>query len=207
MARLEQGTRYAMDTEDTFLFLFTHFAKHYSTAGIGCRHVVDLWVYLRAHPEMDQARIRQAMERMKLWKFYQNILKTTVVWFEGAEPDEMTDFITKWIFSNGSWGSAVNAALSRGVRDMGKSGNAVQSWVLYIWRYIFPKRIYMQERYTVLKKAPWLLPVMWCVRFADKLMSVRTLWSKHSKKLKILTREKLETRKHMMEYVGLDSDE
>jgi len=61
-AHAQIGTRYAMDEENTFAYLFTHFSKHYSGAGIGCRHVVDLWVYLRSHPHMDEAKLDEVLD-------------------------------------------------------------------------------------------------------------------------------------------------
>ncbi len=205
-AQVKEGTRYAMDDEHTFAFLLTHFAKHYSRAGIGCRHMVDLWVYLRNHPAMDQTYLRSVLKKLRLWEFYQNICRLLAVWFEEEEPDERGEFMTQVIFSNGSWGSSLNAALNDGVRDMGKSGSALHSRIKYLTRRLFPGVMYFKNRYPVLDRHPWLLPVMWCVRLIEKLMS-RSVLRKHSRQLSLLKKDELERRKKMLEYVGLDGDE
>lgn len=206
-AKVKDGTRYAMDEENTFAFLFTHFSRHYSEAGIGCRHVVDLWVYLRSHPEMDEAYLRTVLEKLNLWEFYQNIRRLIAVWFEGEAPDDKSDFIAQTIFSNGSWGFSGNATLSKGVRDMEKSGSVVISRIKYIWRCLFPGIMRIRNQYPILRKQPWLLPVMWFVRLFDKLVLKRSIFRKHRRQLLLLNREKLKSRKEMLEYVGLIGDE
>ena len=40
----KNGFCYAMSERDEFMFVFSHFVKHYRDSGIGCRHVTDLWV-------------------------------------------------------------------------------------------------------------------------------------------------------------------
>ena len=37
--------RHEMSPEDTFVFLFTHFAKHYRDQGVGMKYVVDFYVF------------------------------------------------------------------------------------------------------------------------------------------------------------------
>jgi len=206
-AQANEDTRYAMDAEHTFAFLFTHFARHYASAGIGCRHVVDLWVYLRSHSQMDEAYLAAVLKKLDLWEFYQNIRKVIAVWFEEAEPDEKSDFITNIIFSNGSWGSSGNAALSDGVWNMRKSDSAVKIRLQYIWHLFFPNIGSLEGKYCVLQKHPWLLPAVWCVRLLRKLGSVRTVWSKHRNNILLLNSEKLASRKEMLAYVGLIDDE
>lgn len=202
-----QGTKYAMDEENTFAFLFTHFARHYSSAGIGCRHVVDLWVYLRSHPKMDETYLKTIMLKLNLWEFYQNIRRLIAVWFEDAALDEKSEFISNIIFSNGSWGSADNATLNSGVWNMGKSGSAFRIRAKYIWRLLFPDVMSLKEKYPILQKHSWLLPAVWCVRGLRKIVSVRSIWAKHSRTVHMLNKEKLADRKEMLQYVGLIPDE
>lgn len=206
-ARIQSGSRYAMSVEDTFVFLFAHFAKHYSAAGVGCRHVADLWVYLRSHPAMDEAYLCAELGKLNLWKFYLNTRRLIAVWFEGEAPDARTDFMSEVIFANGSWGHAENRMLTRGVQDMGKSGSAAASRLKYLWRCAFPQRRDMLRQYPILTKRPNLLPLMWAVRLPGKLLRLPSLWRKHRKKLGKLNRDALDTRKRDLEYVGLMDEE
>ncbi len=198
-------TCYAMTAEDEMVYLFTHFAKHYRDGGIGCRHVVDLWVFLRAHPELDEAAVCAQLERLQLRTFYENIRRLLGVWFEGEPSDEKTDYITDFIFSSGSWGKKEIHIISLGVRDYtGKHDGRVARWN-YLVRLAFPGVDILKDKYTILKKAPWMLPLVWIYRAFYKLFSLRERETRniHRDTLKILSPEKVTNRQQALEYVGL----
>lgn len=90
--------RFKMSTEDEFIYIFTHFAKHYREAGANIRYVLDLWIYLKSNPNIDEAYIVSQLEKLMLDKFYQNIIKTIDVWFNDAKSDRVTDLITESLF-------------------------------------------------------------------------------------------------------------
>ena len=102
LATVKNGTRYAMTPEDEWIFLFTHFAKHYRDGGIGCRHVVDLWVYLRANPNLDEVYVTAELKKLQLLDFYENICRLMSVWFEDAQTDDKIEYISEYIFSSGN---------------------------------------------------------------------------------------------------------
>jgi len=206
-AKVERGTRYKMDEINTFAYQFAHFATHFASAGIGCRHVVELWVYLRSHPHMDMMRLESIVKKLNLWKFYLNIQKMLSVWFEGAETDEKTEFFTQFIFSNGSWGTMRNAVLSAGVKDMGKSDAAIKGRLMYVWHYIFPPVRHLKKRYPILNRAMFLIPVMWFVRLVVKTVSGPAVWRSHIRKLHMLNADGLKERREFLKYVGLHGGE
>ena len=203
----EVGMRYAMDDVNTFAFLFAHFTKHYTLAGIGCRHVVDLWVYLRSHPQMDQAYLRDVLEKMKLWDFYQSIRRLIAVWFEGEAPDEKTELIGQMIFANGSWGHMSDATLNKGVRYMGNTESAVVSRIRYVCHRLFPGVRQLRSQYAILYKLPWLLPAVWCIRLFRKTIMDKKSLRRNLRQLHLLKKKDLMERKAMMKYIGLDIDE
>lgn len=203
-AKKVAGSRWAMTDEDTFIFLFSHFAKHYRDGGIGCRHVVDLWVYLRAHPDLDMTRVAAGLEKLKLLQFYENIRRLIDVWFVGAQPDARSDFITEFIFASGSWGHMEQRVVSVGVRDMHRTGRAAEGRLRYLWRIAFPDLATLRSKYTVLQKAPWLLPVVWLIRPFYKLLFEFGSLARHKRAMENLTQEKIDTRHRMLNYVGLD---
>ena len=204
LARPAAGSRWAMTAEDTFVFLFTHFAKHYRDGGIGCRHVVDLWVYLRANPDLDWPRVYAGLERLKLREFYENIAHLMEAWFGGRKTDAKLDFITEFIFASGSWGRMEQRTASVGVRDMRRTGRAAEGRLRYFWRTAFPGVGVLRHKYTVLQKAPWLLPVVWLTRPFYKVLFERKSLDRHKRAMENLTQENLDTRHRMLNYVGLD---
>ena len=200
------GTRWEMTPEDTFVFLLAHFAKHFRDSGIGCRHVLDLWVYLRANPELDMGRILEALEKLKLREFYGNISRLLAVWFEGAQTDARTEFITEFIFASGSWGNMEQRVVSESVRHMQRTGSGAAGKLRYLLRLAFPGRDALQKRYTVLRKAPWLLPAVWLVRPVYKLLFERKSLKQHRSVMDAMSRDTLDTRRQLLQYVGLNEN-
>lgn len=203
-ATQKDGTRYSMTAEDEFVFLFTHFARHYRDSGIGCRHVVDLWVYLEANPGLDEERVKAELEKLQLLEFYENICRLMEVWFADAPTDEKTDFMTDFIFDSGSWGGAENRVLSVTVRDSKNSASGATGKLKYIGKTIFPSAEVLKFEYPILKKTRLVLPVIWCIRLVKKVLFERDAVERQRRSISVLTPEKLETRQQALNYVGLD---
>ncbi len=203
-AKQENGTRYAMTAEDELIFLFTHFAKHYRDGGIGCRYIADLWVYLQAHPELDEVYVEAQLQKLQLLEFYRNIRRVIEVWFEDASSDEKTDFITDFVFSGGSWGSAESKLISQTVRDSRYTPVSFSAKLVFLWKTAFPDIYALREKYPVLKKRPRLLPVVWLWRPFYKLLFERQALREQKRRLDLVTKEKLEDRQLALRYVGID---
>lgn len=103
LAKVRDGFRYAMTPEDEFIHMITHYSKHYLTGGIGCRHTLDLWVYLRIFPDMDEAYIRTQLSKLRLLEFYDNVCRLLKAWFEDGAEDDRTVLMTDFIFYGHSW--------------------------------------------------------------------------------------------------------
>ena len=203
-AKLLRGTQYTMTPEDEFIFLFTHFAKHYRDGGIGCRHVVDLWVFLRSHPELDLDYIQTELKKLQLLDFYRNIRRLISTWFEDQESDSRTDFLTEFIFASGSFGQIENRVLSRAVRDANHSVLGFSGKLLYLWQTAFPGIKILREKYTILKKHSYMLPLVWLIRpFYKVLFEWRSL-RQQQRNLAAFDEDGMENHQKMLHYVGLD---
>lgn len=196
------GTRYSMTEEDTFVYLFTHFSKHYRDGGIGCRHVLDLWVYLNAHPDMDRKDIRKKLESLQLWEFYENIRRLMGVWFCGEPENEKTSYISDFLFSSGSWGALDVKVLSEALRNSRQKGS--RSRLTYLWNRVFPKVWVLKREYPILNSAGVLLPVFWLIRPFHRLLAQPDLLKQQRKNLDTISARNLEARQKMLQYVGLD---
>lgn len=155
-----EGTRHFLTREDTFTYLFAHMAKHFRTSGIGSRHFLDLYVYRRAYPDLDEAAIRTAMARLQLLPFYENVCKLLSVWFGEAESDPVTDAITDYVFSGGSFGTLERSVLTQTAGER-KSASLL--------RMFFPDAKSLELRYPVLKKHPAVLPLVWVLRWWEAI--------------------------------------
>ena len=204
LARPAYGTRYEMAPEDEFVYLFTHFAKHYRDGGIGCRHVADLWMFLRSFPDLDEEDVERKLEKLCLGEFHRNMRRLMAVWFQDAPGDEKTDFMTDFIFSSGSFGTDLCRVQSRAVRDTRHAPRGVGGRLVYLWQTAFPGVPVLREKYRVLQKAPWLLPVVWVVRPFYKVLCEKGTIEKQRRNLRAVRPEELQTRQDALDYVGLD---
>lgn len=204
LARVRKGSRWAMTAEDELIYLFTHYAKHFRDGGIGCRHVADLWVYLRSVPEIDEAYVRRELEKFGLLRFYLHTRELISVWFEDAPETNMSDFLTELVFNSGSFGKADQRVISRAVRDKGHSILGINSRLLYLWQTAFPRADVLKDKYTVLKKAPWLLPAVWLVRPFYKLLFERDTLEEQERNLQALSENQVAARRAVLREIGLD---
>lgn len=203
-AQCTSGTRYCMTAEDTFVYLFTHFAKHYRDGGIGCRHVLDLWVYRQAYPNMNLEIVEQRLTELHLLAFYKNICTLMDVWFHDTLADEKTAHISDFVFSSGSWGTVDAKVLSESLRNSGQRCSSVSSKIRYLLRRIFPDVKVLKREYPILNKSCWLLPIAWLVRPIHKLLLQPKLLRQQKENLRSLSVDNLKARQQMLRYVGLD---
>lgn len=198
------GCRYDPTPEDTFLFLFTHFARHYRISGIGCRHVLDLYVYRRANPGLNERYIRDELTKLHLLIFYDNILRLLDVWFGAGESDAVTELITAFVFSGGNWGTMEAALYSRELKNAEKKGKVCGSGAHAMLQAIFPPLKYIQNRYPLLRRLPVLLPVMWVVRWLDVALFSRERMKKKMGILRDMDDQGILAHRQALEAVGLD---
>lgn len=164
LARQADNFRYEMRHEDNFIYIFTHYAKHYRDGGIGIRHITDIYVLSTAYPELDYNYIEEELKKLQLLEFYKNTKHTLDVWFDGDTPDAMSDFITSKIFGSGSYGTQNAKLLSAAVKTSGSDVNEANVKRSLLKSKLFPPHKVMAARYKCLEKHPSLLPLMWVVR-------------------------------------------
>lgn len=205
-AQLVEGTshRYAMTDERMLIYLFVHFTKHYAGAGIGIKHMVDLWVYTQKKPPLDRDYIEAELDKLGLLSFYRNVMHTLRTWFDDAEMTERDVFITDVIFQNGVFGNEENSAVAGLSQKMAREGRKNTKFRRML-ALVFPPYSSMKYIFPVLQKWPILLPVMWPVRILRTLLFRRRKISSELEGVQNLTDEKIIAYRQSMEYVGLDA--
>jgi len=195
--------RYGMDAEDEMIYLLTHFAKHYREAGIGIRHMVDLWVYRIHHPEIDEEYIRFELDKLQLLEFYENIVNTLCSWFEDSSGDEKTEFITQVIFTSGEYVRMYTANISNALKGT-KGGHSVQAVKQKrLFTALYPGDTVMKKEYPILLKYPFLLPFMLVARFFRKVLFEGKVRLYLTHRLKF-SADEVSGYQQSLNYVGLD---
>jgi hypothetical protein len=203
----QEGHKFAMNLEDEYAYVFSHMAKHFRICGIGVRHFVDLYVFHQKHPELDEKQLERIMRQLHMLDFYRNVRRTLEVWFEGREPDAVTDMITEYVFSSGSFGTMQNKVYFEELRKKnGQTEKIRHSKFRSFIDAIFPPLSLMQASYHVLFKCPVLFPLFWPVRWVDVLLHRRKNIGKRLKIVREMTDEKVMERVRVMNMMGVNFD-
>lgn len=208
-AKREESTssRYIMNKEDEFSFILTHFAGHYRRSGIGILHFLDLWLYLENNRDMNAEYLEKVLKELGLLDFYKNILKTLNVWFASGEEDDVTKLITKKIFSKGNLGETRIEAISDAARYARLNKGVKNTRLRSVARVLFPALMHMRIRHPILRKAPFLLPAVWVLRWFDILLFKKEAIAKKQTEMRSQTKENITKYLNELETVGLDFKE
>lgn len=193
------GFRYAMKPEDELIYLFCHFAKHYA-AGIGIRYVADLWMYLRNHPNLDNAYIDANLEKLELLGFYRNVKKLIAVWFEDDESDSKSEVMADYIFASGSTGTREDTAVSRILKNSKKSSMGRHFAHTFLC-FLFPSRLSVETTFPVVRKRKWLYAPMLIIRPFYRMFKDKNALKRWITVIKSYDAEKVDAKRLKLEFV------
>lgn len=196
-----EGAEHIFTDEDSFLYIFTHFAKHYRDGGIGLRHLTDLYVLFN-NTKLDLKYLESSLKKLQIYEFFNNVLSTLKFCFENGEESDITNKIINWVLEGGSYGLKSKYELAEATKNAVNSGknSAKHQTVLNVF---FPSVSIAKKRYPVLEKAPFLLPIIWVVRVFSALIFRRDNIKENNHKLKNVTDEAVKKYNHELEEVGL----
>lgn len=200
----ENSSAYHLTTEDHFIYLLVHFAKHYRYGSVTAKNICDFWVYRNAYPEMDEAYIQEQMQKLEMTEFYRNVLQLLDTWFEGSTPTDATERMTEAVFRGGVRNSEEVQMVFGVLRQEQETGSFEKRKRRLIWRRIFPSAQALYSRYPLLKKCPILLPFFWVVRWITALFCRPGKAIDSMKNLKNMDESQIESYKEDLRAVGLD---
>lgn len=156
--------RYRMSDEDAYVYLLTHFAKHFRDGGIGPRHFIDFFVY-RQKKELDAAYLDEQFDKLKLREFNDHLV-TAIDWlFANGAPDSVSEYLLERICHSGPYGDSELRRISAALKDQKRSGSFAAGYRRRLFGRFFPPLAAMQSMYPALKHRPFLLPFFWVARW------------------------------------------
>lgn len=147
-----------MSNEELYVYLLSHTAHHFATAGTGIKSVIDHYYIMKnLVPKCDNSVLEQYLTESGLKSFNESFTKLTKVWFMGEETDETTERMAEYIILSGAYGTDINFYVN-GILRISENKKD------YFKERLFPKYETMCYRYPVLKKHKVLLPAFWGIR-------------------------------------------
>ena len=161
---------YQMPDELFYFYHIAHMAKHFENGGCGIRPILDLWLLNRTGNA--EAKKRETLlGKGGLLKFAKAAEKLSRVWFDGAEPDALTEQMQAYILGGGVYGNHVNRVTVQQQKQGGR--------LRYALSKIFLSYDVLKFHYPILQKHRWLTPLMQVRRWCKLVFcghAKRTLW-------------------------------
>lgn len=200
------NSRYEFKPEDFYVYIFVHFTKHYRISGIGIKHILDLWVYAQAHPQVDWSYIHKILKQLNLYEFHHNVIDTLNVWFDNGEQNEKTSLITNVIFSSGQYGTLEMSNINLAIRESKNNGSESikKTKIRQLCRTLFPSYKSMKNQYPFLGKVPLAFPFMWVYRWCEILIFKRKNIGRYMHNLNAIKQSTVDANLNALRLVGLN---
>ncbi|MBO5065041.1 MAG: nucleotidyltransferase family protein [Clostridia bacterium] len=165
MVTEENGYTMNMTNEDFYVYILSHAAHHFEKAGTGIKTVVDhFYLKRKLKPLCDGALLKDSLEKTGLSVFSDRMDALSEYWFGNAQGDDSLEEMGEYIILSGVFGNETNDYLSGIMR-----GDYTEKKSSYFLSRLFLPYKLMKKRYPILIKLPFLLPLMWVVRFFSAL--------------------------------------
>ncbi len=165
----DNGFGYHFSDEDFYNYFLAHSYGHYAGGGAGLRTVLDVYIYRRAKPDMDEDYIAAELEKLGLRDF-EALLRSLGEKTFGPRPGELTGperQALELIESYGVYGTLDSNVQSRLRQLQGQvgAGPARRSTrAKYLLGRIFPGRDWYRQQEPFVYDHPWATPFYWVFR-------------------------------------------
>lgn len=158
---------YKMTDEEFYIYTLAHFYKHYSNGGNGIRSVMDVYVMNNSiYEKLDKKSLNCKLKKLQLLDFRNEMTDLSEMWFgNGKETPELKK-ISEYIIGSGTYGTIFNSVNNQ-IKKKGRAG--------YFIYCAFPPLYLMKNNYPILKKVPFLLPILWIWRLISSLVTKRNI--------------------------------
>ena len=156
---------YELTTEDFYIYMLAHIAKHYYQGGTGIRSVVDVWVYNKEYFKlMDWNYTENKLSKIGLLEFTNIIRDIGQDWIDDQCKDKSYEHVIKYILSSGIYGTLDSLVLNDIINETDMHDNLDKIKCKYLLKRMFPPIDHMKLIYPKLTCLPFMLPMCWILR-------------------------------------------
>ncbi|MCM1316170.1 MAG: nucleotidyltransferase family protein [Alistipes senegalensis] len=158
---------YKMTDEEFYIYTLAHFYKHYSNGGSGIRSVIDIYIMNNTiYEKLDKKSLNCKLKKLQLLDFRKEMTALSEMWFDENKESAELIKLSNYILGSGTYGTMFNNVNNQ-IRKKGRAG-------YFVYCVFLPLNL-MQNNYPVLKKLPFLLPVLWIWRLIISLITKRNV--------------------------------
>lgn len=155
----QNGCACQLSSEDVYLYILSHTYKHYSRGGSGLRSLLDLYVFLRAHPDMNRAYLNGELAKLQISHFEEKMRCLSQKVFAGAALNQQEQNELHYFISSGSKGTFENAEYNQLAENLGNDDSSV-SKRRYLRSRVFISGKALQKHYPLVAKHKALYPLL-----------------------------------------------
>ena len=185
---------YKMPISDLYVYTLAHLAEHYLEAGSCFRPLMDLYLMEKTHTELDFDYINKQFEIIGIDKFAIKIRQLYKSAFDDAEYNDDLITIENYI---------VFGAPVKNASEVSKVAITKKSKSQRFMESAFPNLKHMKLKYSILKKAPFLLPFFWVVRFFEFVFLKKGSIEQKQAKISNVDQESTDIMREIFEKSGL----
>lgn len=151
---------FQLEMEEAYIFCILHLRIHFQFTGISLRDIVDVYLYDKTYRDcLEIEKMNEVFEKLGVLEFEKNIREIAYHLFEEEKIEAFSD-VEQFILQGPSMKNNVNYHIGE------KKGKGA-----YLARLFFPEFSVMKEKYPILKKIPFLLPLTWIARIVKDIFS------------------------------------
>lgn len=159
------------------LYLMLHTFKHFTSSGMGVRHVLDVLMYIREYGEQcDWTYLNKVLKDVNAELFFSDLIHIGNKYlgfelspnYEANCPEALLDDI----LFGGIFGNSTETLQTAGqitYAAMAGQGVDKSSGFMGHIKIIFPDKHQLMGRHPILAEKPWLLPIFWVQRWGRVL--------------------------------------
>ena len=148
-----------MTDEDFYLFILAHTCKHYSRGGTGLRSLLDVYMFLCAHPDLDRAYLNAELDKLELTGFEEKLRRLSQKVFTGGTLDKYEQNDLAYLISSGSAGTCENQEYNQMAIDLGGDDSKASKRRLLKSRFFISGEA-LEKNYPFFAKHKALYPLL-----------------------------------------------
>ena len=155
----QEGFACRLSNEDCYLYILCHAYRHYIHAGAGLRSLLDVYVFLRAHPDLDRDYLDAELKKLRIEDFERTMRRLSHKVFTGAQPDEQEKKVLDYLILSGCNGTIENREYNLMEQNLGGDDSGA-SKRRFIKSRIFLSGDALERQYPFVAKHKALYPFL-----------------------------------------------